>query len=159
MSREGVIYTHYGHKSFDTSAFEPIRNMPMSTKPFGGLWASANDAEFGWKKRIDDNNKIQFKLKPEARILELHSIEDARQMQEKYMTSELSRKAERVLLNLDFIHLPLNTLDFEAIAQDYDAIEFFSSDDAELYRAMSPYDRDSVLVMNKDVVAPIEERN
>lgn len=43
------IYVHYG-----STFFEPSRNFPISnhrnwSKPFGGLWASRQDATFGWK--------------------------------------------------------------------------------------------------------------
>ena len=46
------IYVHYG-----STFFEPSRNFPISnhrnwSKPFGGLWASRQDATFGWKKWI-----------------------------------------------------------------------------------------------------------
>lgn len=42
-------YIHYGCKVFDKDLFINITNMLLSTKPYGGFWASRTDAAFGWK--------------------------------------------------------------------------------------------------------------
>lgn len=164
MSREGVIYTHYGHTKFEPETFEPIKNRQMFNKPWGGFWASPNDAEFGWKQwnereqfaETRDDNKIEFTLKPNTRVLELHSVKDAEEMIQKYkapMPPEFD-----YLSQLGFGGSMLINIDFEAIARDYDAIEYFISDDFGLYNTLYGWDCDSILILNKDVVVPIEER-
>lgn len=42
-------YIHYGCKVFDKDLFINITNMLLSTKPYGGFWASRINAAFGWK--------------------------------------------------------------------------------------------------------------
>lgn len=76
------IYVHYG-----STFFEPSRNFPISnhrnwSKPFGGLWASRQDATFGWKdwcereefRECDENNSFKFQLCDNSKVAIIHCI-------------------------------------------------------------------------------------
>lgn len=137
------IYIHYGHKFFDDNLFKEIENKDF-VKPLGGLWASAINAEYGWKDWCKENNfrdcieqnSFKFKLKSEARILKIDSVE--------------------VLKKLPVIEMPYNfswiTLDFEKIKKEYDVIEVLISEDSRLYWDLYGWDCDSLLVLNKDCI-------
>jgi hypothetical protein len=69
-------YIHYGHKFFDRSLFNPIKNQLFGgVKPSGGLWASPINAEFGWKEwckaedfqDIKESNSFTFVLTENAK--------------------------------------------------------------------------------------------
>ena len=140
------IYVHYGHKRFDPTAFNEIKNR-MFVKPDGGLWASDINAEYGWKNWCKDNdfrecnedNSFKFKLKQGSKILELKSKKD--------------------LIGLPMENIPYKfswyTLDFEQLKQNYDAIEVYID---ELYFDLYGWDCDSLLVLNKECIELIEER-
>ena len=137
------IYIHYGHKFFDDNLFKEIENKGF-VKPLGGLWASAINAEYGWKDWCKENNfrdcieqnSFKFKLKSETRILKIDSVE--------------------VLKKLPVIEMPYNfswiTLDFEKIKKEYDVIEVLISEDSRLYWDLYGWDCDSLLVLNKDCI-------
>lgn len=154
-----VTYTHYGCTKFDKEKFRPIKNRDAFIKPYGGFWASRTDAEYGWKdwnenncySSCDENNRVVFKLTENARVLELHSVMDAKMMKNEYQAPNTYG-----LPTFGFIDF----IDFEGIAKDYDAIEFFLSDDGGLYDEMYGWDCDSILILNPDVVKQIEiEKN
>ena len=78
------IYVHYG-----STFFEPSRNFPISnhrnwSKPFGGLWASRQDATFGWKdwcereefRECDENNSFKFQLCDNSKVAIIHCMKD-----------------------------------------------------------------------------------
>lgn len=78
------IYVHYG-----STFFEPSRNFPISnhrnwSKPFGGLWASRQDATFGWKdwcereefRECDENNSFKFQLCDGSKVATIHCMKD-----------------------------------------------------------------------------------
>lgn len=139
-------YIHFGSPCFDRGRFVPIRNIPFRNKPDGGLWASADNAEYGWYDWSRDNddfghcrltNSFSFTLNPVARILTLKTKED-------------------VLRAANIGHSSyfgdLICLDFEALAQAYDVIDFYI---AQLYMNMYGWDCDSILVMNPDVIKEV----
>lgn len=47
-------------------------------------------------------------------------------------------------------------LNFEKLMEDYDAIEVIISQDHELYYTLYGWDCDSILVMNPDVIEPLD---
>lgn len=154
-----VTYTHYGHTQFNKENFREIKNREAFIKPYGGFWASRTDAEYGWKDwnknnhfaSCNEENKIVFRLAENVRVLELHSVADAKKMKMEYPTE--NKYGIPAYGFVDYI-------DFEGIAKDYDAIEFFLSDDHELYDEMYGWDCDSILILNPDVVQQIEiEKN
>ena len=144
-----TTYVHYGHRYFDANLFEPIQNTRVFTKPTGGIWASRTDAKFGWKDWCkdtdgffvcDDDFSFVFSLKEDAKILEVHSHKDFLCIYEKYGRKE-------VLFPTCF-----QLLDFELLHKDYDAIEYFLSDDRRLYHDMYGWDCDSILIMNPEII-------
>ena len=154
-----VTYTHFGSKEFNKERFRKIENRDAFNKPSGGFWASRDGAEYGWKEwnenncfaTCNENNKIVFQLAENARVLELHSVMDAKMMKNEYQAPNTYG-----LPTFGFVDF----IDFEGIAKDYDAIEFFLSDDGGLYDEMYGWDCDSILILNPDVVEQINlEKN
>lgn len=141
-------YIHYGHKSFDRNRFEPIKNEGcLMPKPYGGFWASAVDAKWGWKDWCEDSNfmacteknSFSFHLAPTAKVLVIDSIDCLENLPK--------RKCD------DFSHSMWVSLDFEKIRDSgIDAIEYVLSADHRLYWALYGWDCDSILIMNPDVI-------
>ena len=150
-----VTYTHFGHTKFDKENFKEIKNRPMCIKPSGGFWASRTDAKYGWKEwnenncfsACNNNNKIVFQLSDSTRVLELHTVDDAKRMKTEY-------GGKNDIPNLFDIPFFM-TIDFEKMKEDYDAVEYFVSDDWGLYDEMYGWDCDSILILNPDVVQQI----
>lgn len=141
-------YIHYGHTTFDKNIFHPIHNIPMRNKPTGGVWASRIDAVFGWRelneyefyKDCDKEISFQFTLKSNANIIELHSSNDVDQLLQ--ITTSKDHNS--------------GYLDFEAISSGgIDAIEYFLSDDDDLYYKLRGWECDSILIMNHEIIVPI----
>jgi hypothetical protein len=138
-------YIHYGSQSFDRSVFRPIENRGTN-KPFGGLWASPVDANYGWKDWTDaehfceckESNSFTFTLKPTARVLLIESPDDFSKVVP-YARTFLSESA----WNIDFL----------AIAREYDAVEVVIN--GFTYNAMYGWDCDSIVILNPDVVVPV----
>jgi hypothetical protein len=139
-------YIHYGSSEFIPEAFREIKN-ECFTKPMGGLWASAKDADFGWKawcKREDFclselEYSFEFELSPEARIFEItpENIEDLPKNKELFDgTSSTFFKF----------------LDFEQIKEKYDVIIHDISKHPCLYWLLYGWDCDCILVLNKEVI-------
>ena len=158
------IYVHYGTTKFDKNQFKPIETFPFFPKPKGGFWASAKDAKFGWKEwnkqenyqETRDDNKIEFKLSPEARILRLESTQDIADAVSRYPT-EVPKEIQSSDLH-GILRLTLCPLDFNAIARDYDAIEVIVSNWNGVSHMLPMWDCDSIVIMNPDVIVPIEEK-
>ena len=149
MSNKGRKYIHYGHKHFQPELFCPITNLGRWVKPNGGLWGSPVDASFGWKDRsrgisfvtCDDENSFTFTLAEGARILVIADndfLKELPQVEDEHAMSTWC------------------VLDFEKLAEDYDAIELVLSADGRLYRSLYGWDCDCILVMNPDVVVEEE---
>jgi hypothetical protein len=144
-------YIHYGHTSFDINKFKPICNKTNFTKPLGGFWASRVDSKLSWKNwcidndycEINDDNTLNFKLKKDSNILEIHSVSDLEKLPK---------------LKTDSIGFTMWTLvDFEELVkQGYDGMEVFISDDYILYYSLYGWDCDSIVIFNPDCIE-IEE--
>lgn len=138
-------YIHYGSNEYNPSMFNPITNRDGLTKPFGGLWASNINAEYGWKDWCKDedfrlerlDSSFTFKLRENANVLFIDS------------TEILSR-------------LPINArtpveswtcLDFDSILKSgIDAIDVNITKCWSLYDALYGWDCDSILILNKDII-------
>lgn len=143
-----VVYIHYGHDRFLDP--DPIRNQDYYfTKPKGGLWASRKDDESGWKNwcekeefRLDSfDRSFEFKLKDSARILMLDRLDQL---------DDLPK-----INNADHPYIKGDTfseccLDFEKLAQEYDAIELTNV--GVFYWALYGWDCNSILIMNPNIV-------
>ena len=142
-------YIHYGPEPFDRDLIEPIRNRQYFTKPWGGLWASPVDAEFGWKQWCEQENFARhrfghsfiFTLSPEAKVLTISSSLDLH---------DLPLAGDSLLDEVQ--------LDFEELVrQGYDAVELELSRDGKLYWALYGWDCDSIVILNRDVIVEVSE--
>lgn len=145
-------YIHYGHTYFDIELFKPTQNIPMFTKPSGGLWGSPIDATYGWKdwcrdnevRGIDKNDCFEFQICSDSNVLDLFSIDDL-----------VKLPKQKGIIDIG----SAKYLDFERIKSDgYDAIELHLSKDKSfaglqnLYYTLYGWDCDSILVMNPNCI-------
>ena len=148
---------HYGHNTFSKEMFKPIKNAAW-VKPEGGLWTSPIDSEFGWYHWATEE---QF---------EIHRLET-------WFCLGMIQGSKILLIDSyeDFIRLPFCTgntyfqsLDFELIAEYYDAIWLTNKGQAETRHprpimqeghCMPPnlygWDFDTVLILNPDCVVEL----
>lgn len=151
-------YIHYGHDRFIPEHFTPIRNRQYFSKPFGGLWASPVDAEYGWKdwceaenfRECREDNSFTFTLAPVARVLYVAGRSDLKGLPR---TGDM----ESILGGMYDVDNPysLVSLDFERLRNDgWDAVEV--TDINRLYWALYGWDCDSILVMNPDIIEVVE---
>lgn len=159
----GVLeYVHYGCNAddYNINKFKKVKNIPFSTKPSGGFWASRSvdrknmvfdwaafcrEAEFQWKGDLDC--KFYFCLDIDAHIAVIKSIADY-----KILPKIKSIK--------DIIKWEITFIDFEeCVRQGIDAIEYAYSvahqnenigDEMDI--AMLGWDCDSILIMNSDII-------
>lgn len=145
-----MAYIHYGSPRFSPERFDRPRNIRGWNKPAGGLWASDESAEYGWKKWCEiekfreclRSNSFRFELAPTANILTLDSKDAAGCLPEQ---------------NLGYSSECCKAIDFEKLVSDgVDVIDFRLSADPRLYWAMYGWDCDSILVLNQAVVIPLE---
>ena len=144
-------YIHYGSSSFDINRFQPIKNEEWGgVKPRGGFWASAVDAEWGWKQwctseefwldKLDAN--FEFSLSDDARVCHIKSVKDLEKLPE-----------WKGLFKSTWY-----CIDFEKAMEKYDAIELHLSNEINddylngLYFKLYGWDCDSILIMNPDIV-------
>lgn len=140
-------YIHYGHNKFDMNNFIEIINQPVLTKPFGGLWASDIKAKYGWKDwckaenfcDCNEDNSFSFVLSDNAKVLYINSVNDLK---------VLPKAVDKFGMNFSSWIL----LDFEKIAETYDAVEVNISSDFDLYYQLYGWDCDSILIMNPNIV-------
>lgn len=144
------IYIHYGSDKYDPKKFIEPRNRNYWAKPFGGLWASNINAEWGWidwcmseefnLERLQTS--FTFGLKDDAKILLIAKLEDAK----KYI--------------IDSEYRSISGIDFESIMNDgYDAVELIHGNNyRELHFSLfNTWDCDSIVILNKNVIIPIED--
>lgn len=149
-------YIHYGHKEFIDELFEPIRERALFVKPYGGLWASRTDSTDGWKKwceeqnfylsKYSDDSYFKFYLKQGTKLLVINHHEQLNDLPH----IEIKK---RYGFEFDELHF----LDFEKIAEEYDAMEVLLSSDYQLYWDLYGWDCDSLLVFNKDCIESISK--
>lgn len=144
-------YIHYGHTKFDKTMFKKIRNDTsiLSTKPENGcgFWASDVNAECGWKEWCESEefrdcnkeNSFKFTLADDVKVLYIDSVSDLQ---------SLPKVKDKFDLNFSSWYL----LDFEKLAETYDAVEVSISSDFDLCYQLYGWDCDSIVVMNPDVI-------
>ena len=144
-------YIHFGCKSFNLAAFVPVKNQRIFTKPSGGFWASAVDAKFGWEQWNDrewfvpcrKDNAFVFVLSEDSKVLHIRNVEILQSLPQ-------IKEASSIIPYWTF-------LDFEKLAQDYDAIELHLSEDGRLYQALYGWDCDSILIANPNIIQNIKK--
>lgn len=143
-------YIHYGCNAFDINKFATPQNRKYFNKPFGGLWASKIDAEYGWKQwcekedfyKCSENNSFLFTISDNANILYINCVNDVDKLPD-----------QKIDLSLTCI----KTVDFEQlVANGIDAIEFNISNDWNLYMALYGWDCDSTLILNPNIIKTIQ---
>lgn len=150
-------YIHYGDSHFKKKLWKPIKTKLFRNKPTGGLWASAIDAEWGWRdwSMVNDFNtenlkeSFCFTLSKSANVFHIYSKTDLK-------------------------NIPMQTLlpksmafpDFEELMkQGYDAVELHLSEDKatnefdSLYWSLYGWDCDSILIFNPDIIIEKENNN
>ena len=148
------VYIHYGASRFEPSEFGPIRNYPVTgVKPVHntGLWASPVKSKYGWVDWCNQeefnldrlSTSFKFILKPGAKVAHIRNRNDL------YKLPSRSN---------DFCY----SIDFEAAAKRYDAIELHLTEDpygvrGDLYYLLYGWDCDSILILNKDIVEEVRE--
>ena len=148
-------YRHYGAEKYDPTKFKAIMNRRNFTKPYGGLWASEVQAESSWKDwcegesfALDTLDKhFDFILREDARVLR---FEDSWQ-------AKLFKKDCPVFLRHENPFETAMILDFELLAKHYDAVEINAGSNADLYQLFYSWDCDSILILNQDIIIPLQE--
>lgn len=146
-------YIHYGTNNFNPDLFKDIKNCDW-VKPNGGLWASDVNAPHGWKNWCEDEhfadcqkeNSFTFKLKDGAKVLFVASDDDLIDLP--VIDTELSRTISSLQR--------FKYLDFEKLAEEYDAMEVMAGSGKGLYWALYGWDCDSLLVFNKEMIEVLE---
>lgn len=149
------IYIHYGATSFDSSIGFPIKNLVGWTKPQGGLWASRQDASFGWKawceaeqfRYYDDHDSFKFILKDETKIAIINSMVDLRRLP----TIESSSAIFDICINFE-----------ECLRRGFDAVElcwygyeYIDKRVDDMYNGLYGWDCDSIVVLNPEAIVQI----
>lgn len=125
-------YIHYGCTEFNKNKFKKVTNIKYSVKPFGGLWASPVDTEYGWKewceiegfRECTNENSFKFTLSENSKVYHIYSVEDL---------YKLSRESNYILDSSYCI-------DFEKMILDgYDALELHLSSDKKMTNANPDY--------------------
>ena len=170
-----ATYIHYGSDAYDPYQFIPARNGDWQPKPAQGtgLWGSrSDDAEsgyYGWKRWCEDNHfntdrlshSFAFTL-PDSRILIISSEDDLIPLpkihpwepkelgwMETIKPGEIPTSEQ-----LHEFYMPnWCYLDFEKLAEEYDAIEMLHS--AAFSDSLSTWDCDCILVLNADKIKEV----
>lgn len=152
-----------GTRRFNKDFFQPIANIPGFSKPLGGFWASPIDAKYGWKEWCKENGEwdwltgdaFVFEIPDSARVLRIEKIAD---ILYEYLDSSFC-DPERYALAKDSAGFcnPTLPLDFEKLAEKFDAVEILAGSNYDLYNAFYGWDCDSILIMNPDIIVESEE--
>ena len=151
-------YIHYGSNCFDRERFMPVKNRPDMVKPDGGLWASRENAKYGWYQWAKDINSFahnldtsfEFSLADNARILLIDTVMqlDGLPKNKNTIFSQIEALSSLSASSL------WTFLDFELLSESYDAIEVLISEDHRLYERLYTLDCDSIIVTNLDIIIP-----
>jgi hypothetical protein len=174
-----MTYIHYGSDAFIPEYFQPVQNNQFySIKPEGGLWASPKNGRFTWKDFCEGDNfqtealeySFEFELKPNAKILEIKTITDlnrvpATDSNGKRYYSSFQESSEGIFLDqkkfMEYMsevqRYGMNyKIDFVEINKEYDAV-YVDGADIYLHWALYGWDCETLLILNPDVIVPLEE--
>jgi len=160
-------YIHYGHREYHPEFVDlnVKSGCPLRSKPPTGLWASREDAEYGWidwcrdQAWPEDDEEFgfgnfitcfKFKLSDDANILEIHCEDDI-----------LPYIISRDEWHLNGLKTGIgDAIDFETIRRlGYDGLELFLSDDYSMHDGVfNSWDCDSIVIWNLDVIILSEEK-
>lgn len=159
FTRKGreVSYIHYSKTDcdhFDKSKMYPIRNTENWIKPYGGLWASPINAEWGWKdwceaenfRDCDERYSFTFKMRDPSKVYFVDSKEAYDNLVKLYGIKNTN----------SFGYTP-QYIDYKRMIEDgWDALELSLTDYWQLYDLFYGWDCDSILIFNAEAV--IEEK-
>lgn len=165
-----VTYIHYGASEFIPEKCGITRNnMPPTTKPIGGLWASRTSASCGWewlnstehiRPECKKENSFEFTLAHDANVIRVSNAFDAQKLPRrqddpfpgysKYIDFEACMR-----MGVDAIELCFYGREFE---EDSILEDFADDDDAtcpKINNLFWGWDCDSIVILNPDVVVPV----
>lgn len=146
----------YGFE-YDPEKWRNIKNLRFFGKPNGGLWGSPIDSSLGWKDWCDSENFRQdvgfnsgftWEISDPSRILVLDSMKTYQSLPGLY--------------KIKYLDEPLGgeSLNFERISQDYDAILLTENGLDELRGDFSlnfySWDCESIIVLNRNAIINVE---
>ena len=148
-------YIHYGSETFNPEklteqALSETRDSWLSQYKPCGLWGSPEDSRYAWKEWCTSEDfhterlktSFRFSLDKTARVLRIHSMEDA-------IPYLVRNKA------YDALSINAYTLDTERIESEFDAMEVIMDSDLYWNNVFRMWDVDSVCVWNPEVVEVI----
>ena len=147
-------FRHYGNTNYEETRVGPIYNIPFFTKPSGGLWASPIKMDgSAWKEWCEQENfymhdlnvYFDFVLHDDAKVLQIYTIDQLKEIAKNHSVTTS-------IIKTNIYPFDSCTLDFEAIAKEYDAIDFRISNDQRLYWPLYGLDCDSILVLNPKAI-------
>lgn len=158
---EHQIYIHYGTTNFDPSKGFPIKNEPHWVKPGGGLWASRINASRGWKdwcesedyNHTDFTKSFQFTVKEGANIAVIKTVEDLMKLP---MQDGCDYNEYKVVGHYWIDFEKCLELGIDAVEICYYGDEYEDSEYWPLHYILYGWDCDSIVILNPDVVEPLE---
>lgn len=138
------IYIHYGTSKFDPKKFENIKNRDWILKPIWWFWSSPKDSKnnrerfsnFWEDSKINKKKSFEFKIDKNSKILTIDSLKVIKTLPKYKSDVE-------------------EAIDFEKLAKEYDAINFIEN--KETHYAMVGWDCNTLLVMNKNIIIPLNK--
>jgi hypothetical protein len=155
-----TTYVHYGSNTYDRGQHKKVSERNMY-KPNGGYWASSMASEFSWRDwaskedfcEYQDDDCVQFKLTPNARVLKLETPEDI-----EWLAAQYGKQRDHIDVMGCFFGAPSSLqriglgdvmLDWKSIAMDFDGVDYSFS---KLRNTLFSWDCDSVVIFNPAVV-------
>lgn len=152
--KEEVFITYGCGNSFDIQKFVPPKNEAGGyVKPRGGLWSSPVNSKHGWKDwcesedfhKGEDGTSFRFTLKKEAKVYKINTVGDLLRIPYK-LKSRCSVFGTWVI-------------DYEAMAQEYDAIWLTAEgeretrySDREYGMSLYGWDCETLLVLRPSII-------
>ena len=150
-------FVTYGFQ-YDPYLFKPITNRIYSGKPNGGLWASPVNSEFGWKdwcnaalffKHSGLSEGFIWELSDQSRILVLDETSNLESLPEKYFLDQVDFGG---LIEERFLNFEKLAQDYDALLLEYSGLKALSGD----YLGFNTWDCESILVFNKEIIKNIK---
>lgn len=152
-----TVYVHYGDDEFDPDLV--TEKGILSDWAYGilmkpkGLWAAPVDAKFGWKEWCTSedfiipalNHSFKFKLKDNARILEVHRTIDV---------LDYLYEHQWLYNYTDSGKITRTALDQHKLITEFDGMEVYL-DNWEVRWLLTGWDVNSICIWNPDVVEEV----